>query len=966
MAPEQWEQIKEQFDVVVHLDAEARAQVFAQLQNKDPSLCAQVQELVANDEQAGDFLTQTLIVQEAPRFNAGETIAGRYRIERFIGRGGMGEVYDAYDNELGERVALKTIVPDAALDERYVARLLREVRLARRVANRHVCRVHDIGHHDAPWGRICFFTMELLEGETLAERLSHGRMSPEEALPLIEQMAEALQAAHAENIIHRDFKPGNIMLVEERRSTRVVVTDFGLARSADAAQTFHTTAERGSPPGTMGYIAPELFQPGAVATVASDIYSFGMVIRDIIAGHHTASGNSQRPPLDARWENAIRRCLENEPHRRFKSAQDVIDALRPQSLPARSIAWTRKHPWLAGTAIVLLASLIATPLLMHWIFKAQISTEYRQITDDSGLSESPAISHDGKLLVYSSDRDGVGNLNLYLRQVDGDVRPMRLTREDADDYAPSFSADDSRIVFRSDRNGGGIYQIPTFGGNAQLLVQGGYGPAFSPDGQWIAYWLGLPGSGFIPGSSQVYVKPASGGPAKPLETDLVATCWPIWAPDSKHLLVVGKPDARLESAVSVDWWSVPSDGGPAVKSSALAHFRSQNLTPPLDHDWITPIAWLSDPNRILFSATQADTTNLWEVPISGTGKVTGPAVRRTFTTSLNLDASTIAERNGTSTRMFFSSLTGRVNIWSLPIDTNSGRAVGGMLNLTVGVPYAAAPSISASGTELAFIAAQSKVWSVRARDLATGQEAILTARDSKTTPGARWLRPRISPDGTAIAYVDNSDQMYLADRLTGATELIGKRCGPPTDISGDNRKVLFEPLNPPEDVMMIDVAAKRISSLVHADRPDHILYSGRFSPDGQWVAFEAALDKSPNKKLFISPIRNGHGLKEAEWIPVTDGLQVDANAVWSPDGNFLYFLSERDGFRCIWAQHLAPVSKRPDGAAFPVHHFHSARESLARVDRFDLIGLSVARDKLVFSMSELTGNIWMEERRTIR
>lgn len=416
MAPEQWEQIKEQFDVVVQLDAEARAQVFAQLQSQDPALCARLKELVANDEQAGDFLTETLIVEEAPRFNAGEIVAGRYRIERFIGRGGMGEVYEAHDNELGERVALKTIVPDAALDERYVARLLREVRLARRISNRHVCRVHDIGHHDAPWGRICFYTMELLEGETLAERLSRCRhMSTEEAFPLIEQLAEALQAAHAENIIHRDFKPGNIMLVDERRSTRVVVTDFGLARSAEAAQTFHTTAEGGSPPGTMGYIAPELFQPGAVATVASDIYSFGMVIRDMIAGHHTASSNSSPPPLEPRWQNAIRRCLENDPARRFTNAEDVVDALRPQTLPGRSIAWTRKHPSLAATAIVLLAALIATPLLMHWVGKPQIITEYRQITDDSGLSESPAISHDGKLLAYASDRDGTGNLNLYLR-----------------------------------------------------------------------------------------------------------------------------------------------------------------------------------------------------------------------------------------------------------------------------------------------------------------------------------------------------------------------------------------------------------------------------------------------------------------------------------------------------------------------------------------------------------------------
>lgn len=118
--------------------------------------------------------------------------------------------------------------------------------------------------------------------------------------------------------------------------------------------------------------------------------------------------------------------------------------------------------------------------------------------------------------------------------------------------------------------------------------------------------------------------------------------------------------------------------------------------------------------------------------------------------------------------------------------------------------------------------------------------------------------------------------------------------------------------------------------------------------------------------MFISPIVDGHGVAEAHWIPVTDGLQVDTYVAWSPDGNLLYFLSERDGFRCIWAQRLAPATKQPDGAAFPIRHFHNARESLARVDRFDLVGLSAARERLVFSMSELTGNIWMEERKSAK
>jgi eukaryotic-like serine/threonine-protein kinase len=231
--PEQWERVKEAFDAIVDLDAAGRATALSELRLQDPELHAAVEELVANHDRAGDFLTEPMALELVPTLTVGEIIAGRYEIVRFIGRGGMGEVYEAQDNQLGERVALKTIGPDIALDDRYVARFVREVKLARNVTNKHVCRVHDVGQQDGSTRRISFLTMELIEGETLAARLRRcHHLSAAEAFPLIEQMAEALSAAHEEKIIHRDFKPANIMLTLENGYTRVVVTDFGLARSA--------------------------------------------------------------------------------------------------------------------------------------------------------------------------------------------------------------------------------------------------------------------------------------------------------------------------------------------------------------------------------------------------------------------------------------------------------------------------------------------------------------------------------------------------------------------------------------------------------------------------------------------------------------------------------------------------------------------------------------------------------------
>jgi len=208
--------------------------------------------------------------------------------------------------------------------------------------------------------------------------------------------------------------------------------------------------------------------------------------------------------------------------------------------------------------------------------------------------------------------------------------------------------------------------VPALGGEAQLLVRGGFGPRFSPDGNWIAYWIGMPGSGFIPGSSQVYVKPTNGGPAQALATGLVATFWPIWTPDSQHLLVIGKPNTPEESAVSVDWWVVPLAGGPPKKTFALSAFSAQHLNPPSGQDNIAPIEWFGG-NHVLFSAMSADATNLWEATLSKTGKVIPPALRRTVTTSLDLYASVLAGPNGLPRRMVFASLQGSMNVWSMPI-----------------------------------------------------------------------------------------------------------------------------------------------------------------------------------------------------------------------------------------------------------------------------------------------------------
>ncbi|MEP6994984.1 MAG: protein kinase, partial [Acidobacteriota bacterium] len=302
----------------------------------------------------------------APAFSPGATLAARFRIVRFIAQGGMGEVYEAEDLELRDRVALKTISHAVAADERSMERFRREVQLARRVTHPNVCRIFDIFRHrmasadpSQPDVEIAFLTMELLSGETLAELLDRlHRIAPADALPIVAQVAAGLAAAHGAGVIHRDFKPGNVLLVgdpAEPGGMRAVVTDFGLAygSAAESAGDPSLTAS-GFVAGTPFYMAPEQVAGGEV-TPAVDLYALGVVMYEMVTGTRPFTGATplsiavrrlkEEPPapithvpgLDPTWNAAILRCLQRGPEDRFASANDLVRALRGEAVALSAI-----------------------------------------------------------------------------------------------------------------------------------------------------------------------------------------------------------------------------------------------------------------------------------------------------------------------------------------------------------------------------------------------------------------------------------------------------------------------------------------------------------------------------------------------------------------------------------------------------------------------------------------------------
>jgi tetratricopeptide (TPR) repeat protein/tRNA A-37 threonylcarbamoyl transferase component Bud32 len=303
------------------------------------------------------------------RFRAGLVLADRYRVLRFLAEGGMGEIYEVEDLQLGERVALKTVRAGAARDPVALERFKREIQLARRVTHRNVCRIFEFGSHSVPGGeRIDFLTMELLSGETLLEKLQRdGSMTPDQAQPLVEQMVTALEAAHRAGVVHRDFKSANVLLVPAVGGpVRAVVTDFGLAQVV--AGEAPATSDSGVVSGTLDYMAPEQIE-GHEPTPAVDVYALGVVMYEMLTGKRPFDGRTYEarrrvrelapsprvlvPQLDQAWERLIVGCLERDAGKRLRDATEVARAL-----PGRAVASRAKRFWLAAAAAAVTAAAV--------------------------------------------------------------------------------------------------------------------------------------------------------------------------------------------------------------------------------------------------------------------------------------------------------------------------------------------------------------------------------------------------------------------------------------------------------------------------------------------------------------------------------------------------------------------------------------------------------------------------------
>jgi Tol biopolymer transport system component len=505
---------------------------------------------------------------------AAGTTLGPYKILAPLGAGGMGEVYRAHDSRLGRDVAIKVLSPHLAASPEVRARFEREARTISQLNHPHICTLHDIGHQEGT----DFLVMELLEGETLAHRLEKGALPVAEVLTLGTQIADALDRAHRAGVVHRDLKPGNVMLTKGGAK----LMDFGLARAAGfaaapGALTESPTVSRpltaeGTIVGTFQYMAPEQLE-GKEADARADLWALGCVLYEMATGKRAFEGKSQaslivaimkdeprpvselQPMSPPALEHLVKRCLAKDPDKRWQSAGDLARELEwvaaggsQSGAPLASGADRRARSrgrerllWSAALLVVVLAAAatVTVPRLLPHGPRQAVSRLSITVPEDVTLfadATASAISPDGRTLAFLAT-DSAGTNRIWVRPLDSLVPRELIGTENGN--LPFWSPDSRLIGFFAD---GKLKKIPAAGGSPEVLcdARDGRGGSWSRAGVIV----------FAPDAvGPLFRVSASGGTPNQV-TSLDSTRhetghrWPCFLPDGRHFLFVAMPERQ--------------------------------------------------------------------------------------------------------------------------------------------------------------------------------------------------------------------------------------------------------------------------------------------------------------------------------------------------------------------------------------------------------------------------------------
>ncbi|MEZ5428076.1 MAG: protein kinase [Pyrinomonadaceae bacterium] len=771
MTPERWEQIDRLLDEVLEIPEAERRRFLDERCAEDEDLRSEVESLLNAHEKADEFIEDSavrVVAQNLAREKRSRTETDYvgisfdvYRIEKLIGRGGMGRVYLAYDEKLRRQVAVKILPPEYTVEDERVSRFVREARAISALNHPNIVTIYDVDNFE----NVNYIATEFVSGKILREYVEKG-IDLSGTLNILIQCCDALAAAHQAGIIHRDIKPENIIV---RPDGYVKILDFGLAKLTDlsAVETEHIvrTAE-GLIIGTPSYMSPEQISDDPVDR-RTDLWNIGLILYELTTGINPFRKESNRQTFDAILESdppapsrlngeipatldrIVNRALQKKPESRYQSAADLradlmeikreIDfSLSESGDSMASFRRTDRFPrslWPLAAGLFVLAA--AVGLIWFVFFRDQApaagpdwtKAENIQLTGQAGSEIFPDLAPDGKSFVFAAKTGE--NYDIFLQRVGGKTTLNLTENSPTDDTQPAFSPDGQKIAFRSERDGGGIFVMEETGENPRRVTDFGFHPSWSPDGRQIAV------------SERGYERPSTRDPSA------------IWVVDvaggEKRKLVenYANQPAWSPGGGRIAFWFIGTGGRRDVATISVSGGEPVPVTDSANTNW-NPV-WSPDGRFLYFASDRNGNMAFWRVRINeSTGEVSGePEI---VPTPAKFNSHLAFSDDGR--HLIYVQTENQSNIKAVDFDEKAEKIVDQPFWITRGDYEIIRPRLSPDGGR--FVA-----------DLArqTQEDIVLIDRD-----GSNWRDltkdeyfdryPRWSPDGKKIAFTSDRTGVY--------------------------------------------------------------------------------------------------------------------------------------------------------------------------------------------------------------